>query len=219
VTPWINALLVMVLLLNLLFSVTSRLSVLIRGFAVQAGVIAVLAILLDNIDSIHAWIVAAAIFAIKSVAIPYFLNRSVIRMNARRETEPVISYGLSLLLAFSGTALAFGLASRLPVETRRAGALLAASAFATMFVGLLLLVSRTKALTEVVGYLVLENGIFLFGLTLIKKMPLMVEMGILLDVFVGAFVMGIVIYNIHRTFDHIDVGALTSLKDETEEEK
>ncbi len=211
---WASTVLVAVILLDLLLSVTSRLSVLIRGFAVQAAGIALLALLLDGFDSPHAWIVAGGTLVLKAVAIPYFLNRAVIRTNARRELEPLVSYGTSLLLAALGVLLAFALASRLPMEARRAGLLIAAAAFATMVTGLLLLVTRTKALTEVVGYLVLENGIFLFGLTLLRRMPLLVEMGILLDVFVGVFVMGIVVYNIHRTFDHIDVSALTTLKED-----
>ncbi len=213
-SAWASAVLVAVILLDLLLSVTSRLSVLIRGFAVQAAGIAMLALLLDGFDSPHAWIVAGGTLVLKAVAIPFFLNRAVIRTNARRELEPLVSYGTSLLLAALGVLLAFALASRLPMEARRAGLLIAAAAFATMVTGLLLLVTRTKALTEVVGYLVLENGIFLFGLTLLKRMPLLVEMGILLDVFVGVFVMGIVVYNIHRTFDHIDVSALTTLKED-----
>ncbi len=213
-SAWASAVLVAVILLDLLLSVTSRLSVLIRGFAVQAAGIALLALLLDGFDSPHAWIVAGGTLVLKAAAIPYFLNRAVIRTNARRELEPLVSYGTSLLLAALGVLLAFALASRLPMEARRAGLLIAAAAFATMVTGLLLLVTRTKALTEVVGYLVLENGIFLFGLTLLKRMPLLVEMGILLDVFVGVFVMGIVVYNIHRTFDHIDVSALTTLKED-----
>lgn len=213
-SAWASAVLVAVILLDLLLSVTSRLSVLIRGFAVQAAGIALLALLLDGFDSPHAWIVAGGTLVLKAVAIPFFLNRAVIRTNARRELEPLVSYGTSLLLAALGVLLAFALASRLPMEARRAGLLIAAAAFATMVTGLLLLVTRTKALTEVVGYLVLENGIFLFGLTLLKRMPLLVEMGILLDVFVGVFVMGIVVYNIHRTFDHIDVSALTTLKED-----
>ena len=213
-SAWASAVLVAVILLDLLLSVTSRLSVLIRGFAVQAAGIALLALLLDGFDSPHAWIVAGGTLVLKAVAIPFFLNRAVIRTNARRELEPLVSYGTSLLLAALGVLLAFALASRLPMEARRAGLLIAAAAFATMVTGLLLLVTRTKALTEVVGYLVLENGIFLFGLTLLKRMPLVVEMGILLDVLVGVFVMGIVVYNIHRTFDHIDVSALTTLKED-----
>ncbi len=207
-------LLVGVVLLDLLLAATSRLRVLIRGFALQAAVIAALALLIDGFASPHAWIVAGGSLLLKSAAIPYFLNRAVVRTGARRDLEPLISYGASLLLTSLGVALSFALASRLPMEARRAGLLLAAAAFATMLTGLLLLVTRAKALSEVVGYLVLENGIFLFGLTLLRRMPLVVEMGILLDVFVGVFVMGIVVYNIHRTFDHIDVSSLTALKEE-----
>ena len=84
-----------------------------------------------------------------------------------------------LLLAAGGTGLAFALALRLPAESLQGGVLLGATAFATMFVGLLLLVSRGTALSQVVGYLVLENGIFLFGLSLLRHMPILVEMGIL----------------------------------------
>ncbi|MGC8763028.1 MAG: hydrogenase [Acidobacteriota bacterium] len=207
-------LLVGVVLLDLLMAATSRLRVLIRGFALQAAATAGLALLLDGFESPHAWLVAVGILLLKSTAIPYFLNRAVVRTGARRDLEPLVSYGTSLLLASLGVALSFVFASRLPMVARRAGILLAAAAFATMLTGLLLLVSRMKALSQVAGYLVLENGIFLFGLTLLRRMPLLVEMGILLDVFVGVFVMGIVVYNIHRTFDHIDVRSLTALRED-----
>ena len=73
--------------------------------------------------------------------------------------------------------------------------------------------SRRKALTQVMGYLVLENGIYLFGITLGREAPLLVEMGVSLDVFVAVFVMGIIIFHISREFDHIDVDQLASLKD------
>ncbi|HEX2970775.1 MAG TPA: NADH-quinone oxidoreductase subunit K [Tepidisphaeraceae bacterium] len=75
------------------------------------------------------------------------------------------------------------------------------------------MISRTKAITQVIGYLVLENGIFLFGLTLVRQMPILVELGILLDVFVGVFVMAIVVYHIRRTFDHMDTDELDQLKE------
>jgi hydrogenase-4 component E len=169
---------------------------------------------LDGLSTPHAWAVAAISCLLKGLVIPYFLHRAAARTGTRREMEPMIPYGASILLAALGMGLAFGLAARIPAEARRAGVILAAAAFSTMFTGLLLLVSRTNALSQVAGYLVLENGIFLFGLTLLRRMPVLVETGILLDVFVGAFVMGIVVYNIHRTFDHIDVDALTALKEE-----
>jgi hydrogenase-4 component E len=68
-------------------------------------------------------------------------------------------------------------------------------------------------LNQVVGYLVLEDGVYLFGLILAPEVPLLVEMGILLDVFVAVFVMGIAIFHISREFDHLEVDQLTTLKD------
>ncbi len=208
------SLLVGVVLLDFLMATTSRLRVLVRAFALQAAAVALLALFLEGLDNPHAWLVAGGTLTLKSLVIPYFLHRAVLRTGARRDLEPLVSYGASLLLTALGVALSFVFASRLPLEARRAGPLLAAAAFATIITGLFLLVARLKALTQVVGYLVLENGIFLFGLTLLNRMPVLVEMGILLDVFVGVFVMGIVVYNIHRTFNHIDVRSLTALKEE-----
>jgi len=206
--------LVAVLLLDFALAATGRLVVLVRAFALQAGLLGVLAILLEGVNNRHAWAVAVGTLVFKALVIPYFLLQAAERTGSAREHRPLIPYGLSLLLAAGGTGLAFALALRLPAESLQGGVLLGAAAFATMFAGLLLLVSRGTALAQVVGYLVLENGIFLFGLSLLRHMPIIVEMGILLDVFVGAFVMGIVVYNIHRTFDHIDVASLTSLRDE-----
>lgn len=213
-SPWTQAALVGVLLLNLSLAAAGGIRVLIRAFAVQAALASVLVLLVDGLDSPHGWAVALCSLLLKGWAIPFFLGRAAARTGTRKATLSHLSPGASLLAAAFGVALAFGLAARLPFEARRTGLLLTAAAFSTMFTGLLLLVGRNQALSQVVGYLVLENGIFLFGLTLLRRMPFVVEMGILLDVFVGVFVMGIVAYNIHRTFDSLDVEALTGLREE-----
>ncbi|HSV94053.1 MAG TPA: NADH-quinone oxidoreductase subunit K, partial [Desulfobacterales bacterium] len=83
----------------------------------------------------------------------------------------------------------------------------------TTAVGLMVIVSRRKAVTQVLGYLAMENGIYAFGMAFAIQEPLLVEMGVLLDVFAGVLVMGIAIYNISREFDHIDTDRLTALKD------
>jgi len=86
-------------------------------------------------------------------------------------------------------------------------------AFFTILAGLFLIVSRRTALTQVQGYLVLENGVYAFGVAMAQEAPLSVELGILLDIFVGVFIMGIIIFHISREFDHIDTDRLTALKD------
>jgi hydrogenase-4 component E len=83
----------------------------------------------------------------------------------------------------------------------------------TTLTGLMMIVSRKNALTQVAGYLVMENGVYAFGAALAVEEPLLVEMGVLLDVFVAVFVMGITVYQISREFDHIDTDRLSELKD------
>jgi hydrogenase-4 component E len=83
----------------------------------------------------------------------------------------------------------------------------------TSLIGLFVIISRKKALTQVLGYLVLENGIYAFGVGLVHNAPLVVELGVLLDVFVAVFVMGIAIFHINRQFDHIDTDRMVLLKD------
>ena len=80
-------------------------------------------------------------------------------------------------------------------------------------IGLIVLITRSKALLQVVGYLMLENGVFLFGLTQAERAPFLVEVGVLLDVFVGVFIMGIVVFHINREFDSLDSTRLTELRD------
>jgi hydrogenase-4 component E len=87
------------------------------------------------------------------------------------------------------------------------------TALATVWTGLLLVVSRRKAVTQVLGFLVLENGVFVFGLLLTDFMPVMVEAGVLLDLLAAVFVMGIVMFQINREFASLDTHALSSLKD------
>ncbi len=85
--------------------------------------------------------------------------------------------------------------------------------FATVFTGFLVLTTRRKAISQVVGYLVLENGIFIMGLALLQAMPFLVEVGVLLDLFVAIFVMGIILNHISREFGSLDVTRLRSLKE------
>jgi len=87
------------------------------------------------------------------------------------------------------------------------------ASFSTVVTGFLLLTTRVKAITQAIGYLVLENGIFIFGMLLVAAMPFLVEIGVLLDLFVGIFVVSIIIHHINREFASLDTRRLTSLKE------
>ena len=85
------------------------------------------------------------------------------------------------------------------------------ASFATVFTGFLILITRQKAVIQVAGYMILENGIFVFGLLLVEALPLLVELGVLLDLLVGVFVMGIIMHSIQRTFSSINTAKLSAL--------
>jgi hydrogenase-4 component E len=130
-----------------------------------------------------------------------------------RELEPLIGYVPSLLLGAAGTIAALALAQALPLMPEHAGSLLVPGALATAFTGFILLIGRNKAISQVCGYLILENGIYIFGLLLIKAMPLLVEAGVLLDLTVGVFIIGIIVDRIQRAFDSLDTRKLTALRE------
>jgi hydrogenase-4 component E len=105
------------------------------------------------------------------------------------------------------------LGTRLPMPSPVFSTLIVPVSFATILCGFFIIISRTKALTQVLGYLVIENGIYVFGMVLLHEQPVLVELAILLDIFVAVFVMGIAIFHISREFDHIDTQHLSQLRD------
>lgn len=123
--------------------------------------------------------------------------------------------GASREVVFSALAeptLLLGLAS-VAHETRSLSlSLMVPAGLATLLIGLFLIVSRRTAVTQVLGYIVVENGIYTFGVALVGGVPMLVELGVLMDVFVAVFIMSIAAYHISREFDHIDVDQLDKLK-------
>jgi hydrogenase-4 component E len=149
----------------------------------------------------------------KGVVIPNLLRRAMRAANIEREIQPFIGLIPSLLLGAGGTIAAMALAQHLPLLPEHAGMLLVPGALASVLTGFILLIGRAKAISQVCGYLILENGIYLFGLLLIHSTPLLVESGILLDITVGVFVIGIIVDRIQRAFDSLDTRKLTTLRE------
>ena len=159
-------------------------------------------------------LVALATIAGKGLVIPALLRRAMRTAQIDRELEPLIGFVPSLLLGAAGTIAALALAQPAAAAAgARRASLLVPGALATVLTGFILLIGRTKAISQVCGYLILENGIYLFGLLLIKAMPLLVEAGMLLDLTVGVFVIGIIVDRIQRAFDSLDTRKLTALRE------
>jgi len=201
-----------VMLTNFWVLGTTRLSSTIRATAIQGGLLAALPFALHPGWSVHTIRLSLGTFVVKALVLPYFLSWAIREAAVRREIEPLIGYTASLTLGALAFALSFGIAQRIPLPETNS-ALLVPVALSTVMIGLLVLTTRNKALTQVVGYLILENGIYVFGLSQAERVPFLVELGVLLDIFVGVFIMGIVVFHINRTFDSLDSTRLTELKD------
>ena len=204
--------LLLVVLTDLAVLGTSRLSSCIRGLAAQGLLLGLLPLLIAPHLSVHAASLALGTVAVKAVVLPWFLAWAIREAAVRREIEPLVGFIASQLLGALALALAFAIASRLPLPTAQQPLLVPVS-LATLMIGFIVLTTRRKALTQVVGYLILENGIYLFGLTQTESVPFLIELGVLLDVFVGVFIMGIVVFHINREFDSLDATRLTELTD------
>jgi hydrogenase-4 component E len=205
-------LLLCVVLTNFWVLGTTRLSSAIRATAIQGTLLAALPIALHPGWSLHILGLAGGTFVVKAVLLPTFLRWAIREAAVRREIEPVIGYSASVTLGAVAVALSFAIAGHIPLPESDS-VLLIPVALSTVIVGLLVLTTRNKALTQVVGYLVLENGIYIFGLSQAERVPFLVEVGVLLDIFVGIFIMGIVVFHINRAFDSLDSTRLSELKD------
>jgi hydrogenase-4 component E len=208
----LNLLIGLAMGLNLLALGSSRLPSLIFTVSLQGVVLSLMPLLMEHEVDWRVGLVALATVMGKGILIPGLLRRAM-RANIDREVEPFIGFVPSLLLGAGGTIAALALARALPLLPEHTGSLLVPGSMASVLTGFILLIGRAKAISQVCGYLILENGIYLFGLLLIHSMPLLVEAGFLLDLTVGVFVIGIIVDRIQRAFDSLDTRKLTTLRE------
>ena len=211
----IEIILIFLVLANLILLGASRLRNVIRIAAWQGLILGLLPLLAQRDGLVWpAVLLGAGSALLKGFVFPALLNRALRETNASREIEPFVGYVSSLLLGMGALGLAFGFGARLPLPWPAPSALLVPAGLFTVWTGLFLIMARRKAITQVLGYVVMENGIFALGMVVVEAMPLLVELGVLLDIFVAVFVMGIIVFNINREFDHIDSDQLAALRED-----
>lgn len=199
--------------LNLVALGSGRVGSVIRAVALQGMLLGAMPLLLEERFDWRVAAVAGVTVAVKGFVIPALLARALRLASIEREIEPFLGFIPSLLLGAAGTIAAVAGARALPLLPEHAETLLVPGALASVLTGFVLLIGRVKAIAQVCGYLILENGIYLFGLLLIRSTPLLVESGILLDLVVGVFVIGIIVDRIQRAFDSLDTRKLTVLRE------
>lgn len=210
-----NWILIGIVLTTFIVLGSSRIATRIKAVALQGALLSLLQFIArGTIFDLHSALLLTITFSVKTVAIPLLILRANRGITNRTDKEPLVSNHLLLLTAGVITILSFLNMRSFPLTDGTAiSPLLTPAALTTVLTGFLILVTKTKATNQVIGFLILENGIFTFGMTIISEFPVMVEVGVLLDVLVGVFVMGIVIYHINKTFDNIDTRALSTLGD------
>ena len=194
-------------------SVTSRVKAYVTVLQIQ-GIILTVLLLAPLIEqfSFLALILPATLFTVKVILIPRYIKKILLDLEVKRTIEPTIQQFSFLLLVIFTMTLIF-VASNILSKSTEIETIPFASGFSAVAVGIFVIIFRRKLIVHVAGFLVLENGIFLFGSTIASKLPMMIELGALLDVFVVVFLMGIALNKISSTLSGFEVSALRRLKD------
>ena len=161
----------------------------------------------------HLMIAAALAILIKVIAIPWMFFWIIKKINIRREVQFYLNPSLSLLISGLLVALSFFIIYRTAIFEGALSKGAVAISLCLVFLGLFFMISRTKAVTQLVGFLMLENGLFLLANVATAGVPLVVEVGIFFDVLVLLIIAGVFVFKMNSTFSHIDVTKLKGLKE------
>lgn len=185
----------------------------IKAFRWQSAVLSVMFVLVGyGGNDWQLYAMAIFFFVLKVVVIPHYLYRLETRVGAERESQPYVNIATSLIISGLLVMLAYAITRPLVAVSHLATRGSLPLAMGLIFVGLFVVVTRRKALTQVVGFLVLENGIALLAMLGTYGIPLIIELGVFLDVLMGFLAMQVFVYHIHGTFESMDVEQLNRLK-------
>lgn len=210
----INGLAALVLLCAFVAVSSSRMQALVRTFAIQSLALGVLAASVAYFTgSTQIYLVAGLTIALKAFLIPRMLAYVMKRIKVEKEVDPLLNIPSSLLVSGGLAVLAYYVTEPLIAHggalTRNALAL----SLAVVLIGFFIMISRRKAITQVVGLLIMENGLFMAAISVTYGMPLIVELGIFFDVLVAVIIMGVFAFRINNTFDSLDTSFLRRLRD------
>jgi hydrogenase-4 component E len=191
-----------------------RLYALLNMFALHAFVLALSVAWQAYIQvAPHLYVTAAIALLFKAIVIPVALHRMVMRLGIHREIETVVGVGLTMLAGMGLVALSMVVMLRITPEADPLAREDLAFALSVLLLGLLIMVTRRNAVSQVVGFMSLENGLILAA-TGAKGMPLVVEISVAFSILIAFIVIGIFLFRIRERFDTVDVGALDSFRGE-----
>jgi hydrogenase-4 component E len=201
-------------LLSILFSFgSSRLPGLIKVLAFQGIVVSIVPLFIGHDMTVGGLAFTMVTLAIRGIVIPLCIYLAIKKVAINREVEPVIGYHASLLAGLGLIVGATFAGHKFDLPASSASALLLPTAITVLVAGMFLLTARRNAIAMVLGYMMMENGIYLVGTTFSIRALHIVEFGILLDVLAGVMIMAVILQNIKQTFDDVDTALLRSLKE------
>jgi hydrogenase-4 component E len=210
----INLFAALLLLLAFAMLTQRRILSLINLFALQGFVLMLsTAVVAHSTHQSHLYISAAITFALKVVLLPWFLHWLIRKLNVRWDVEPLINIPATMLIGIALVIFAFNLAA--PIS-EIAGTITKSAlgiATASILLSFLMMITRRKAVSQVIGFLAMENGLFFAATSATYGMPMVVELGILFDVLVGALIFGVFFFHIRETFESLDIHHLEKLKE------
>jgi hydrogenase-4 component E len=210
----VNLLAAALLLLSFAMLTQRRILSLINLFAAQGFVLFLSTVLVAWLTGQnHLYGSAALTLALKVIALPWILHRLIRRLNVKWDVETLINIPSTMLVGIVLVILAFNLA--LPISNL-AGTVTKATlgiALASVLLSFLMMITRSKAVPQVIGFLSMENGLFFAATGAVYGMPMVIEFGVALDVLVGALILGIFVFEIRERFDSVDTRHLERLKE------
>jgi hydrogenase-4 component E len=211
----INLLAALLLLIAFAMLTQRRILSLINLFAWQGAILALSTFVVAwSTAQHHLYYSAGLTLLLKVMLLPWLLHRLIRRLNVRWDVETLINIPTTLLFGIALVIFAFNLAA--PISQLAEGITrgLVGIALASVLLSLLMMLTRRKAVSQVVAFLALENGLFFAATSATQGMPLVVELGIALDVLVATFIFGVFFFQIRETFDSLDIAHMEKLKDD-----
>ena len=165
-------------------------------------------------DDSQLYFSAALTFSLKVVLIPWILHRLILRLNVRWDIETLINVPATMLIGILLVIIAFNLAVPVAQYSSSIARGTLGIALACILLSFMMMITRSKAVPQVIGFLSMENGLFFAATAATNGMPMIVELGIALDILVGILILGVFMFQIREQFDNLDIHNLESLKED-----
>lgn len=209
----VDSILSLVLLSVLLSFGSSRLPVLIKVLAFQGVVVSIVPLFIGHDLSGWGILFTLVTMTIRGIIIPFCIYLAIKKVAIHREVEPIIGYHASLLAGLGLIVAATYVSHKFDITSISTSTMLLPASITLLVAGMFLLMARRNAIAMVLGYIMMENGIYLVGTTFSVRARHIVEFGILLDVLAGVMIMAVILQNIKQKFDDVDTALLRTLKE------